>query len=895
MATSENYSVNQFHDAAWLCYINGVEIPTMQVNVHFGVWQFATATITLVPHPMLQRIGAEDRLQVALFWLDTAWDPNDPQFRLFGEFEVVGTSYVNSPRGRSFQLQCVSHDQILEQLHFYYISSINDIVESSVGSVPTDPAVMAQTKLMYPMSLFLEGLCASPEEMAALTEGADNSLIEAAKNSPDVLAATMVEVHVGSGIGASTQTMTEQEAKDNGYTDYKIISQPDSVKSVAANKEYFDNFSLSSVGVGEVGKDGQPGTGFIKRPIDFVLNVFKALTAPYSTDPSTPPPQGTLPPTAVGCPGRNFFGRWLAMTKFDKRWVALPKFEDSPGFAGCFPLVTAVQNTQILPMLSEQVGQGVGFSGSAWDLLKEVFSYMYEEVDIIPAPPAVTTKASGDIVSHSRQDGAGLERRIASHVVKPQCVFSIPPVCNIVFPSMIRQYTFQENYITQPTRIYLGDDFLNRVVGNNSAGMSEMVKRLMVTGYPVQVRARLTALNQTANANNKNFLIYPEELFKGPVTSHFNAPPWMYMLEQQEKASNPNAGKPAVTAEEKEVAAINAAVEASKTSVLGSIFDKYAEYEYYRARYAERGGGLSLAFNPFIVPGFPVAIFDQKYSGFNTMGYVNSVDHNWSAGGGSPSMDTEVGLTFLRTMPEFMSILADPTSASASGKVVADIAPTEVIPSVAAIMQIIGPANDFYSKLFFRNQKMSKPAIFNWKSMVTMRRYDGVTIDPKVDSEMSKCSQDMTVLPRPEYESFFDSYDAAMNFVSRPACTLSEYVLMWHGANSITDLKKAKILQGESRSFYSSTKDRKNTKGAIYWGRIYMLKAGPGTDPGITVTNVGPPSTDPNVPGFAPGESSSSTWAQTKGLPETRKNWDVILRTYRKIVRGDGGNIVPQK
>ena len=114
-----SYSVNMLNQASWLVYINGIEIPVCGLTVDYGVWQTPTLSLKMVPHTILTRIGAEDRLQVAVFYLDHHWNPGNPEFCLLGEFEVVGWSYQNTPSGRYINLSCVSQLQILEQLHFY--------------------------------------------------------------------------------------------------------------------------------------------------------------------------------------------------------------------------------------------------------------------------------------------------------------------------------------------------------------------------------------------------------------------------------------------------------------------------------------------------------------------------------------------------------------------------------------------------------------------------------------------------------------------------------------------------------------------------------------------------------------------------------------------------------
>ena len=453
-----NYTVNTPKQAAWLVYINGLEIPVMSVSAHFGVWQFPTLTLEMVPHPILTRIGAEDRLQVAVFYLDHHWEPQNPTFRLLGEYEVVGWAYRNTPRGRSITLSCVSHLQIFEQLKFFYISSLNDMTRALSPAENSKGDTAQVVKVLYPASLFREGLTAPA-----------------------------VQTDKGTSEGSAVDV-----------------------------------------------------DAYIKRPIDFVTNIFRALLAvasPNAADQvSVDKDSKYVPKTATSVPGKNFFARWLKLTGFHRRWAALPLLEDE-GEDGCFPLVKATQDTNVLPALQQQIGDSVGESGTAWELLQQVLGYMYMEICAIPAPAAaVTTKNSGRIAPPWGNIATVSEGQVASiptFFVKPMCTFALPPACNVIFPSMINQYTYQENYIRQPTRLYLGEQFISNIIAPpaEKPQIANVVQGLMVTGYPVAVRKRMKDLaNRTPETSTKNFLLFAEEFYKGPNSRQMNAPPWMYML-----------------------------------------------------------------------------------------------------------------------------------------------------------------------------------------------------------------------------------------------------------------------------------------------------------------------------------------------------------------------------
>lgn len=445
---STTYTVNMPHQAAWIVYINGIEVPINSVNVEFGVWSIPTAQIRLVPHVLLQRIGHEDRLQVEVYYLDLFFDPDNPRFCLFGEFEVVGWSYQTTSAGRFLQLDCRSPLKILEQLRFYYMSSLSDMAKGLSAPTSTDANTYVAPTVSYPLSLFNQGLIPDP-------------------NNPEA---------------------------------------------------------------------------FISTPFEFIRNILKALTAPIDlkNTSDTTSTDGSLPRTASGVAGRNFFGRWMEMTDFRRRWVALPYFDDdfAKSSEGCFPIMKAVKSTEVLNALKQQIGDNVGDSGTAWELLQRVFGTMLMEILAVPAPAAVQLVSKTNLVTGMfAQRGGGTSDTsyggLVSYVVKPQCIFGIPPSCNIIFPSMIKTYATSENYESQPTRIYLGEAYVSSLISSGASGdMQTLAGELLVTGYPGIVRDRLEEARTTPGLSSRNFLIYPEELYKGPVSKHLNAPSWLYMLEK---------------------------------------------------------------------------------------------------------------------------------------------------------------------------------------------------------------------------------------------------------------------------------------------------------------------------------------------------------------------------
>jgi hypothetical protein len=149
----------------------------------------------------------------------------------------------------------------------------------------------------------------------------------------------------------------------------------------------------------------------------------------------------------------------------------------------------------------------------------------------------------------------------------------------------------------------------------------------------------------------------------------------------------------------------------SEQDALGQLFDIYAQYEYFRSRYEKRVGATIMAFNPYVIPAFPAVLFDSKYSGISTIGYIMNVRHQMSAQAGAPAMMTTVNTAFQRTLPEFLGDMRMGWDAAFwdDRPYPYSCFPIEPIQEVASIFQQLTMANDFYGKLLY-NKRMSVPA-----------------------------------------------------------------------------------------------------------------------------------------------------------------------------------------
>lgn len=450
------YSNNENHSGAYIVYINGIEVPTKSVSEREGVWTVPELQVEMVADPVLTRLGFEDRVQVVVFYLDDiAIDPSvKPEFRLFGEGEITGWGYQNTPSGRSITFTCVNQFAIFTQLFVHFLTQLDDMVAHATSpDQGTNVISTPSSEIVFPFSLFKKGLVP-----------------------------------------------------------------------------------------GALGQDD----GSITRPYDFLYNCVKNMIGVQ-----VPAEQRTVP--AV-----NFFTRWARLTNFHNRFAALPFFDENND-KNIFPVLKALQTTSAVDVIAKNLIPQVQNTGSIYDMLALVYQQMYMEIAMLARMPLVSVDLKTDLVITTAFEGRRLvvgtgadekkyvsprapvptqPNRLQNYFAKPQFLFGIPPTCNVIFPSQIQMMSYDENYAIQPTRLYFNDETLQSLLSGGKTGKSGLdaaIMNALATAYPPEANAvQKEHFEHNARVNGKNFLLFPEEFFKGPVMDRRPIPPWLFFLKQHE-------------------------------------------------------------------------------------------------------------------------------------------------------------------------------------------------------------------------------------------------------------------------------------------------------------------------------------------------------------------------
>ena len=286
----------------------------------------------------------------------------------------------------------------------------------------------------------------------------------------------------------------------------------------------------------------------IQRPFDYLFNVIKAMM------------EKKVPSTVRTIPAANFFVRWARLSNFVNRFTAFPIFDEVYD-VNVFPPLKALQGVNALDVMVQKLLPQMQNAGSLWDMLQLVYQQVFMEVAMMPMMPLVTADLATGLIEDTSFDSHTLKEdpdnpatyitanpliplkpnRIPNYFAKPQFLFGLPPSCNVIFPSQIKVFNYTESFMQQPTRLYLNDETANNLL--KSRGVNQVaISNALATGYPPEVDINNQIRVQGGNVNGKNFLLYPEEFFKGPVMDRRTAPPWLFFLRQAEYAKqNPLA------------------------------------------------------------------------------------------------------------------------------------------------------------------------------------------------------------------------------------------------------------------------------------------------------------------------------------------------------------------
>lgn len=770
-------TVNNLQIGDFLVYIAGVEVPVEEVQVTYGVNAIPSASISMLADNNLYRLGAEDKVPVAIFYLDQ-WYGKTKEYRLLFDGDIVNWSYTKSYGGRSLNFQCVGHTSVLTQMFAMFLGGdVDDYVQGLTQGTGQVEAIPIGLKQDFPASLFFKGLGVG---------GVNKQLERPADfvvNILNILKVGGLPLHVGS----------------RGLSSYNAKTNKESV-NYAQNTHEYDSTTLSKL-------DDIYDTADI-RPADLEKFLVGSMSAVM-----------------------QFFVRYNHKVKFDKRWAATDFNQIILGSVAddVKAKLSAEEDTvfnaklkQILfQMVMGNVSENFGSTMSFYDIIAAFLNTMLYELMVLPTAPYTAVNEYLAPINPVNSGEVTFDHRLINHIIKPYTHFALPPIFNVIFPSMVSTYAYNEDYSLQNTRLYMGT-VTPTELGPDIHGVSDLlIQQSHMYGAPVNVLGEIVRKRENPGKSDKGLLIYPEEYFRGPVLTTRELPGWLTYLKVAEKRSDHvthkkkedlttagNENSDNVVSEEKVAKKFNGT--SSKGGYDGLAQD-YANYEYIRQRYSQRNGNASLPFNPYIVPGFPAVILDSPNTNMHLMVYVTNVTHSLSSVNG---FSTSVQFTHIRTLQEtYEEVFYEGTKNIKDKKTIYSMSPKIPIPELANKFQVEEAAGTFYRNLFYSNDANKKEldCVFNHKKF-----FAGTDIAANVSAEASgvlntgtyivpgtvdintwnkdntRINVDLNLIYNESFnKDKMESYESALRYIARPICTLKEYVTFINRGNGFTDgLKK---------------------------------------------------------------------------------------------------------
>lgn len=433
---------------------------------------------------------------------------------------------------------------------------------------------------------------------------------------------------------------------------------------------------------------------FIKRPVELLKLIFELVHK--------------APNTVLA----QFFKHYFDRANITQQVAGFPVIEDEG-----FPILQAFKNSKIFELYSQNNVQ-TGDSQTFWTFINNLYTYLFYELIHVIAPPFLK--------SYDYKLGTSGKDCMMTYLTKPQTYFSLPPRCNVIFPSMWVNNSYKEIYQNQPTRVLLYSSRLATMFGGGGASLLGVFD---LYEYP-----------KIANLTSKTYFSQPlpEELKRGPLIVPYTAPNWLnFMMKSQ------------LTKTISEVATTASGVSgiADFSVVKVTIFDAYAKYEYFREKYIQRAGSVTVDFNPNIVCNFPCVILNAFNPGLSIYAVVDTVSHTVTESG---SIGTTISYKYGRSLIEILEMIA-----ANKGTI---IQPEEPIGVMSQIMQKSDEADKIYKALGFGG-------VFD--------------ITQFIDSSNIKEPKFTTYL-----ETILFDKELSFNFINREVTSLEQYISFYNSSSS---------------------------------------------------------------------------------------------------------------
>lgn len=787
---------------AYLAYIAGVHVPVANVNISYSVMSFPVLSVTVPADPILMKLGEEDRVPVVVFFLDKWYSETNPRvkitptWRLLYEGDITQWSFSKSASSRSITFNAIAPMSVLNYMTLMYMSGKGHEVLSTLSPSKTSVTMEAVESEVHSLAFYTKG---------AYGTGVIERPIDFVKN-------LMLGMKIG---GPPHEKGTANER----------------LETLKAIDSKLKNVSSSSVG----GED------------------FKSLRK-----------DGNQKVSAA----MEFFIKYNHRNRIDKRWIASDIEELAISTSGTqnsdqdkeyeVPIKTPkgtitkkVSNSFFVAVVKKLTFQAIShyFSnttapeGSFWLLIQRFYQQFWFNILLLPTPPFAVVDETQDVPqAYGNVSSVDMSKaRLGNCISVPNMTYALPPACNVITPAMVGSVTYAEDYAVQNTRTIVNGRPAYSVSNTPNPTSQAYESHDLKFGYPTDQNDVLEKSNVLTHAP-ENILIYPEELFKGPVVTRPQAPPYFLMLEQESRYMHKEITKERKdatirTLHEQSVKSDDGkkdGVKVSGQSWRQEMLYSFAKSYYLENKYSARNGTINLNFNPYLIPGLPFVMIDNNDADqFHLTGFINTVGISLSPTGASTSITYSSGRTLKETYEQVFTEntfgpeggLVD-VDESTTGYQMYSTAPVMPIRVLADKLQVDEKAAEYYKNLLYANDRVNnttmRPMVYrhamyfnstsgdsilkdsssnvpsSLQRKIAGKTFPGSITRVKADETGKQIgSMEVDLKVKSSQYASINSYEISMQRAARPICTLQEYMKMFNTAEDYTKLVSTKFVSDD--------------------------------------------------------------------------------------------------
>jgi len=660
----------------------------------------------------LDDIGEEDLMQAAIFYLDQHYY-DKPTYCLLFEGRLIGYSYSNTISEESMSLSFESNLAILNDLSVNFISGAKGKSNKANKDYPSQIDIPTNAKKLLTTSFSGKPISRPFDLVENIIQAVSgeyrdkSSYVEAKDKTLKQKLESLEDLYEGKIRASIAQRITQGSTSSEGEIRKEVELQ--------ASRELEDKARSEGLLVSLV--SGGVDTGFT----DTLARYIAAKKTEEIKNSASNYKDVVL---------SGFYSRHFRLLRLREHWMCSPYLEGVPDVedpisgkqgGGVFPLLRSKNAKKYFKGIVKRTGEKMGAGGKAYALLNSLYGMMFYKMAELLAPPCLVVDKYGlpreglgvspedttfSAYNRKSQLLAKEDKRacIGSYYTAPYAPFAIPPSCNVFFPSTRTSFSMSVSHTGHPTRVYYNrkSPFGRLDLSSKSPGYNHTAGRV---GYP-SVAAGFAQNAASSGSGDLEFLIFPEEYFRGPAPRISNFHPSYMGIQDFANTARFSAasteGASPSTVHDADPESLNLAISAAE-KMAGDGYKAYGLYfllaqkEYFEAKARTHTASVNSIFNPYVIVGMPCAVLSGDTSGAQQYGYIHQIAHTINNGG---MASTQVTITHVRSIKkDLVKVVAD--------RGATDITPQDPVREIRDLLQNSSSAEEYYRNLLKKEEGLT--------------------------------------------------------------------------------------------------------------------------------------------------------------------------------------------